>query len=170
MTANRLPLGMTDGQALEARLGCLLTASAVRGLRRLNAEALAARVADGRLIAVTLPDGTAAFPAYQFTRRRAPGTVLAARQAFADIDPSGALAASWLTSSVAPNGWPWRDLDAHIAREGGLEVVLALARLDATRCAEPRSSPLTYGDAASGDHRSLTRSVTPSGYVRPVPR
>ncbi len=136
MTANRLPLGMTDRQALEARLGSLLTSGQVKDRRRLTDAALAARVGDGRLVAVILPDGTAAFPAYQFTRRRAPGTVLAARQAFADLDPSGALAASWLTSSVAPSGWPWRDLDAHIAREGGLEVVLALARLDANRCAE----------------------------------
>lgn len=141
MTANRLPLGMTDRQALEARLGSLLTPGEVKDRRRLSDAALAARVGDGRLVAVILPDGTAAFPAYQFTRRRAPGTVLAARQAFADLDPTGALAASWCTSTVAPTGWPWRDLDAHIVQPEGFDVVLALARLDAARYAAAPNTP-----------------------------
>ena len=138
MTAH--PLGMTDRQAIEARLGPLLTPVQVMGARRLTGSALAARIMDGRLIAVKVPpDSTLLLPAYQFNRQRAPGTVLAARRAFTDIDPSGALAASWLTATVAPTGWRWRDLDAHIAIDGGFEVILALARLDAVRYANASS-------------------------------
>jgi hypothetical protein len=136
VTADRLPLGMTDRQALEARLGQLLTPVQVMGARRWTASGVVDRIMDGRLIAVKVPpDGAVLLPAFQFSRRRAPGTVLAARQAFADLDPSGALAASWATSTIAPPGWPWRDIDAHIALDGGYEVVLALARLDAARYA-----------------------------------
>lgn len=62
-----------------------------------------------------------------------PGTVPAARQVFGEVDPSGALAASWLTARVAPTGWLWQDLDAHVRLDGGFAVVSALARLDAAR-------------------------------------
>jgi hypothetical protein len=135
-------LGQTDRQALEARLGPLLSARDVMSHRRLSPADLAERVADGRLITVALPPhGALAFPAYQFSRNRAPGTVLAARQAFRSLDPSGALAASWLTSSVAPPGWLWRDVDAYLTFESGFEIVTQMASLDAHRYSASLQSP-----------------------------
>jgi len=134
MSDQTSPLGMSHKAAAEARLGSLVSAAAVMSARRLTAQQLADYVQQGHIVEVNLPDGTGPwYPSGQFSRRRDPRVVAIAAAAFRDVDPSGVTAASWLMSVVSPDGWRWRDLDHFVTQDGGMQIVSAIACLDALR-------------------------------------
>ncbi len=132
---------MTARKSQKSASAGLLTRGEVMVRRRLTADTLAfalltrhARRSDFRT-----GRSRSGAPVHPGSVHRAP---FAARQAFADLDPSGALAASWLTATAAPAGWSYGATSTRTSPSmAAWRVVLALARLDGTRYANASPSP-----------------------------
>lgn len=127
----------TARNIVEQHLGSTLSFTALRRLKGWTAQELRTAIDEGSVIAVQV-DGQVRFPTEQFVghKQRHADLVKVARETFAEVDPTGTLAASWLLNQHSPIGFKWRDLNAYQDAETALRLVGVLAMLDAARYAQ----------------------------------